>query len=188
MARRTSTTGTFALCATAWAISYSRRGEPSRIRSRIGCHRSNSRRIFLPAVFNWCDGHFRRPQSRRSAFSNTAYPKLRGCRSSARARINCLRLRFIQRQARTGQGIWTCNRIYRDAIEDLQSEQNPQGRLTPRGLKQPQVTAVDPDDIRHVSLGKSGAFSVCPEIGWEKLGGQSSELYYAINLMIRQTG
>ncbi len=111
-ARRTSTTGTFACRATAWAISYSRRGAPSRIRSRIGCHRSNSRRIFLPAVFNCRDGHFRRPQSRRSAFSNTAYPKLRGWRSSARARINCLRLRFIQRQARTGRGTWTSNPIY----------------------------------------------------------------------------
>ena len=110
-ARRTSTTGTFAFSATDWAISYSRRGAPSRIRSRIGCHRSNSRQIFLPAVFSWPDGHFRRPQSRRSVFSNTAYPKLRGCRSSARVRINCLRFRFIQRQARTSRGTWKSNPI-----------------------------------------------------------------------------
>jgi hypothetical protein len=110
-ARRTSTTGTFSFRATAWAISYSRRGAPSRIRSRIGCHMLNSRRIFLPAVFSWRDGHFRRPQSRRSAFSNTAYPKLRGWRSSARVRISCLRFRFIKRQARTGRGTWKSNPI-----------------------------------------------------------------------------
>jgi hypothetical protein len=75
----------------------------------------------------------------------------------------------------------------RDAIEDLQREQHPQGRLAPRGFKQPQITAVDPDDIRHFSLGKSGAFSVCPEIGWEKLDGQGSGIYYATKLIIRQT-
>ena len=111
MACRTSTSGTFAFRATAWAISYSRRGAPSRIRSRIGCHMLNNRPIFLPAVLSRRDGHFRRPQSRSSAFSNTAYPKLRGWRSSARVRINCLRFRFIQSQARTGRGTWKSNPI-----------------------------------------------------------------------------
>ena len=75
----------------------------------------------------------------------------------------------------------------RDAIEGLQREQYPQGRLAPRGFKQPQITAVDPDDIRHFSLGKSGAFSVCPEIGWEKLGGQVSGINYDTELSICQT-
>ena len=75
----------------------------------------------------------------------------------------------------------------RDAIEDLQSEQYPQGRLAPRRFILPQITAVDPDDIRHFNLGKSGSFSVGPEIGWEKLGGQISGIYYATKLMIRQT-
>jgi len=52
----------------------------------------------------------------------------------------------------------------------------------------PQITAVDPDDIRNLSLGKASAFSVCSEVGWEKLGGQISEINYATKLIICQTG
>ena len=65
----------------------------------------------------------------------------------------------------------------RDAIEDLQGEQHPERRLPPRGFVLPQITAVDPEDIRNFSLGKASAFAVCPEVGWEKLGGQIYRTY-----------